>query len=154
MNIFSTRPGVAVAIRDNNAVPMAFDFDGWGGFPARNCIVQGIGLNHSGNYQFMHSLRGFIYAYIFGDRMGELQISGLCLQGNCSSGFFSGLSEAIDYYQHHRIAATGEPLGIQIGAAGFEGFLTATNFKIMNPESKVAQFAFKVDIIPPENVVE
>lgn len=40
-------------------------------------IITSVSINAQNNYQFLHSLENLIYVYSFGERIGELTISGL-----------------------------------------------------------------------------
>jgi hypothetical protein len=148
MNIISSQAGQAVVIRDPRAVPMLLSFDNWGGFVVRNCILQGIAVSTRGNFQFMHTLRGFVYVYVFGERMGSVVVNGMAFQGRCPADNTNGLEQIMQYYGANRISATGAPVGIAIGSARFRGFLTATSFQILNPLARIGQFSLNFDIIP------
>jgi hypothetical protein len=41
--------------------------------------VTGVVLEMQGNYQFLHTLDNFVYYYSFGDRVGEMIVSGIGL---------------------------------------------------------------------------
>lgn len=150
MNILSTKPGVAMVIRDLDSLPMVLSFTGWGGFVVRDAIVQGISVQSTGNYQFLHTLRGYVYAYVFGERIGNLIISGLTFNGSCITGYTrEGISMIVNYYDQFRISRGGARVGIQIGAAGFSGFLVGTQFQVVNPEGRIGQFQLQFNILPP-----
>ena len=151
MNFFSVSPGYAIAFNDPNVVPTVFGFEDWGGFVTRNAIITGIGVSQQGNYQFLNTMRGFIYAYVFGDRMGEILLSGLAFQGNCLGGAFSGMDQIMNYYAQKRIANTGLPIGVAFGQAGFRGFLTGTGFNVTNPEAQIGQFVYRIENLPPNS---
>lgn len=58
---------------------------GGDGAQAFDGIVTGMSLNLAGNYQFMHTLKDLIYVYAFGDRIGDLTISGLGFLNPCAA---------------------------------------------------------------------
>lgn len=148
-NIFSVSPGVAVPIRDPRAVPMTISADGWGGFATRQAVVQRVAVSSMGNFQFMHTLRNYIYVYVFGERIGELTLSGLAFAGTCYGGG-DGISKVLAYYSQKGIGFTGKPVGVQVGASGFQAFLIGAQFEINNPEAQMGQFQLKFNILPPE----
>ena len=149
-SIWSTKPGFALALNDPDAIPMVFDFDDWGGFDVRRSIVQGVSISRMGNFQFLHTLRGFVYVYIFGERMGEFVISGIAFAGKCPDDQTDGISKVMEYYEEKGIAFFGKPVGIQVGKAGFRAFLIGAKFDIINPKGRLGQFAFSFRTIPPE----
>jgi len=149
MNIFSVSPGVAYVIRDPRTLPMVLAFSRWGGFVVRRSLVQAISVRTLGNFQFSHSLRGFIYVNVFGERMGDLSISGLSLRGRCRYDNTDGISQVIDYYNKERISNRATPVGIRVGRAGFRAFLIGANFAIHNPGDRVGQFQLQFKLLPP-----
>lgn len=150
-HIFSVSPGHVVAVRMPDAAPMAISLDGWGGFQTRRSIVQSISITTQGNFQFLHTLRGFVYVYVFGERMGELTLSGLSFAGMCDGGNSSGLMQVINYYDQYRVSKTGQPVSVWIASAGFRGFLIGSKFDIVNPEAGIGNFSLQFKTIPPQN---
>jgi len=149
MNVFSIQPGRTFAVPAPEAVPMVLSFDDWNGYHARRAIVQSVGVASQGNYQFLHTLRNFVYVYVFGERMGEITLSGLAFAGHCPFDTTDGTAQVMSYYAQKGISYTGAPVGIQIGAAGFRGFLTAAKFDIINPKGRIGQFTFRFNTLPP-----
>ena len=48
--------------------------------------VTGFALELGGNYQFLHTVSDFIYFYAFGDRVGELNVTGMAfIKRSCRS---------------------------------------------------------------------
>jgi len=148
-SIFSVRPGITTVIRDPEALPMSLDFTGWGGFIVRRSIVQGITVQTQSNYQFVHTLRGFVYVYVFGERIGDLIISGLSFSGRCPGDTTDGIKEVMNYYDQQRVSFAGNPTNIRIGRAGFRGFLVGAKFEIVNPKGRVGQFQLRFNVLPP-----
>jgi hypothetical protein len=139
-----------MVIRDPESLPMVLSLTGWGGFVVRQALVQGISIQSAGNFQFLHTLRGYVYAYVFGERIGNLILSGLAFNGSCiTGGYIDGISRVMEYYNTYRISRAGAAIGIQVGAAGFYGFLVGTQFNIVNPAGRIGQFQLQFNIAPP-----
>ena len=148
-NIFAVAPGVAAAFIDPRVLPISFGFTGWYGFAAMSSIVRGISIASRGNYQFLNTLRNYIYVYVFGEKMGDITISGLTFIGGCHRGAnFNGYTSLINYYGNYAIANTGSPIGIQIGMVGLYAFLVGVQIKLQNPEARIGQFVFHFKMIP------
>lgn len=150
--VFSVRPGYAVAIRDQSlqGAPMRLDLDDWGGFQQRTAIIQGISVARSANHQFLHTLRGFIYIYIFGERIGDLIISGLTLTGRCNGKSLTGFDGVMDYWEHHAAHVRADPIGVEIGQTGFLALMTGVKVDIVNPQAGIGQFMMKLNVVPRE----
>ena len=160
--LFVTHPGqVTVLPGDIGKLPLTLFLDDWPGFPAINAIVTHIGVQSSGNYQFLHTLKEYIYVYVFGERIGDIAISGLLFAENCSdvadatapvnSG--SGFEQLAAYYNSHRIAVRGAPITFMVGVSGsaiYQGFLVSQRLEIMDPQSQLGQFTMYLKTLTPE----
>ena len=146
--IFTTSPGVAVAIADPNITTVNFGFTNWLGYANENAILQGISITSQGNYQFTCTLRNFIYVYVFGEKVGDIVITGLTFAGNCTAIAFGGMTSVVAYYNANCISATGMPIGVGLGMDSFSAFLVGCNISMVNPETQVGQFSLVLKSIP------
>lgn len=148
--IISSRPGIVQALEEPSGIP--FRLQGWGGFEGTKAIITEVGVSGQGNYQFLHSLKDFIFVYVFGERIGTVQISGIAFAERCpGGGGATGIENVFAYYNQNRIAATGRPLSIQIGNSGngrFEGFLTTVQGKIDDAEWLMGHFSLGFHTFP------
>jgi len=142
-NIFAVEPGIAIAINDPNILPITFVIGNWGGYPVRNAIIRGFSISSSGNYQFLNTLRNFTYVYVFGEKMGDITVTGVTFVGSCSYYNWSGVSNTLGYYAYNAISWTGAPIYIAVGLAVFYGFLVGIDMQLMDPKSRLARFTLK-----------
>lgn len=112
----------------------------------RAIITQGA-IVEQGNYQFLHTLNETIYAYVFGDRIGELRISGICFAHPCNASL-SGMKQIIDNYRAKRIAQSGGPVQVSFGEVDYKGFLVGMNLDIADPERNLGQWTFSFNTFP------
>lgn len=117
------------------------------GQPWTQAIVTQAGVIESGNYQFMHTLSETIYAYIFGDRIGELRVSGVCFAYNCL-GAPNGVRQIADTYRRLRIANAGAPVMVSIGGVDYQGFLIGMTLDIANAEQNLGQWTMRFNTFP------
>lgn len=148
--VFSVRPGYALAVKDGTlqGAPIRLDLDDWGGFPQRTAIIQGISVARNSNYQFLHTLRHFIYIYVFGERIGDLVISGLTLTGRCPNTAQPGFDGVMDYWEQQAVHVREDPIGVEVGRTGFLAFLTGAKIDIINPKAGLGQFLLKMNMVP------
>jgi hypothetical protein len=100
----------------------------------------------------MQTLRNLIFVYAFGDKIGQLRISGLAFAGACgySSGR-TGVENVLEYYAVNRISNRLTPCQLQIGsspAGYFEGYLTDLRLDILQPEARMTQFTLDFQVFP------
>jgi hypothetical protein len=127
--IISTSPGQVVAVdTGRSAVPFRITLPG---FPQGSAIITRANITHQGNFQFLHTIQEFIYVYVFGDRIGDMQVSGYAFLQSCTGGG-NGLIQAIGYYGNNRIAARGTPVRIGFGTLAGQGFLTGGQFSVVD----------------------
>lgn len=115
--------------------------------PNTRAIITQAGIVENGNYQFLHTLNETIYAYVFGDRIGELRIAGMCFAHPCD-GSDSGMKQIIDNYRANRIAERGGPVGVSFGETDYRGFLVGMNIDVTDAERNLGQWAFRFNTFP------
>lgn len=141
--IFPSQVGIPAVATDPNAYPTTFSaaLGGWGSLNAMHCIIAGIGGRTQGNYQFLSTLRNFTYVYVFGEKMGDFQISGLSLAGLCGDAR-DGMSSAIGYYNTYAISVTGLPVVVQMAGWAAYAFLISGDFAYTDPENRIGKFTY------------
>lgn len=179
MDIFSANPGVVSTV-STSALPFTLQIgddqptdrpnSNWKPFPAFQSIITDIGVQQAGGYQFRHTMADFVYAYVFGERLGEMVVRGLAFSSDCkeltasmqwaSAGVsvptHHGLEWIQGYYLANRLSNRSRPITIVMGVdLKFKAFLTGFDFNMANREAAphVAEFTLKFRIIPDSNVV-
>jgi hypothetical protein len=115
--------------------------------PSTRAIITQAAIVENGNYQFLHTLNDTIYAYVFGDRIGELTVSGMCFADTCGVGT-SGMKQIIDNYRRNRIGAAGRPVQVSFGETSYKGFLVGMNVDLADPEQMIGQWTYRFNTFP------
>lgn len=172
MDIFSNQPGAVTAV-PSPGVPMAMFLENWGGYLPFKSIITGFEVQTMAGVQFMHSLRDFIYVYVFGERIAPVTISGVSMAHVCErideriglpglpagrTTFvpnFHGLEYVMYYYNLNRVSSTGAPVGIVLGLdTVLFGFLTGVKVGLTDPERRLASFSLQFQAIPQASLLD
>lgn len=167
-DIFSAQPGKVVAVT-GNGLPMQIVIGNpaIGGLPESyfrsadvssysrlRAIIQHLGVGGQSGAQFMHTLADFIYVYVFGERLGQLNVGGLAFHSACgdpdSAGdAVTGFEQILNYYKNFRITTYPLSLTVVIGTTvAFDAFLVSVQGDLVNPETNLAQFQMQLAYIP------
>jgi len=138
MNVVATGTAVPLTFTLNPAIPSS----------PGHAVVSGVSARTQGNYQFLLTLRNYTYVYVFGEKMGDVVVSGIGGMECFLSGH--GLTAAMDYYNTYAISITGTPVTLVFAGYSADAFLVGGKFDYMNPKSRLAKFQliFKT-IVPP-----
>ena len=155
--IFSAEPGVGVVLTEPNVLPITISVGGWTGMHTMRAVIQGVSLRSEGNYQFLNTLRNYTYVYVFGEKMGDIMITGATVIGRyvyqggppCPSVGPSGFSQVQSYYANYGIYWTGAPVAIQLGLGAYWGFLTDFRVEMVDAASRIGQFQLHFRSIAP-----
>ena len=150
---FSKQFGHVAAMHDP-ALPSSISFrvENWGGFNTLQAIITNMTVSASGNFQFLHTLGGNVFVYVFGDRIGKVTISGIAFEGTCG-GFFGsvfrgskvGVERVLDYYWRERIAGRKTPIKVTIGAGTIlVGYVTSITARVEDEASR--RFSFNIEL--------
>jgi len=151
MDILNAQRGRVVAI-DNPGIPMSLFIEGWGGFFGFKSIITQFTVVQQGGVQFMHTLRDFIYIYVFGERIGQMSINGLSFFTSCESSPCHGLEYVNQYYLENRVSESATPLTVVLGCGTpFFGFLVGMTMDLSNPEDIIGQFKLDLRVIPEQS---
>lgn len=111
--------------------------------------LTGFTLELSTNHQFLHSLDEFIYVFAFGDRVGELTMSGLTFVGGCANSKEGTPASVYEFYMQKRLAINLRPAKITIGGSNqtLLGFLTGLRMEMPNPSLPVIQWVLRYNVV-------
>lgn len=141
----------AISLGNVYADAAAGDFGPPQGLPQK-VIITGIGLNAAGNLQFAHSIGNDIHVYVFGDRMGQVQVHGLCFaQTSCGGGGSEthGFENLYQWYATNRIAARKSTVTTILGTrTGFEGFLIDLWGNVEDAMTRTIEFKMTIAVLP------
>lgn len=121
------------------------------GMDTKQVPVTGFVLELSTNHQFLHTLDEFIYVFPFGDRVGELTLTGMAFLGGgrCLPNA-TGFCGVYGYYMSKRLGKNNyKPIEIQLGGCDppLLGFLTGLRIETVRPELPMAQWALRFNVI-------
>ena len=153
---FSKQFGHVAAMHDPS-LPSSITFrvENWGGFNTLQAIITNMTVSAAGNFQFLHTLGGNVFVYVFGDRIGKVVISGIAFEGTCG-GFFGsvfrgskvGVERVLDYYWQERIAGRKTPIKVTIGAGTIlVGYVTSVTAKVQDEASRMFTFSIELATI-------
>jgi hypothetical protein len=154
MILFETTPGSVLVMDDPAAqgvIPLVttkpvLDFQN------QKVLITGIGLAEETSHQFMHTLGGDIYIYVFGDRIGQLMISGLACASNCDDqgdpGEQHGFEQTMRWYRQNKMSARPDPVQILIGHTPLKGFLTGLQGSVADPNAFLMRFDLTLMVLP------
>jgi hypothetical protein len=107
-------------------------------------------------HQFMHTLRDFIYVYVFGERMGTLAIGGKAITRGCETYTGTGMAAVGSFYGSNRLTnaiySPTQPLvqavlGTGLNAFSIYGFLIKYQAQIPDPDAPFMDFTMTVKTV-------
>jgi hypothetical protein len=130
---------------------------GWGGFTGFKSVITGFSLSEQANFQFQHSLGNEIFAYVFGDKIGQVTVGGLSFFDACDTGGLAGgplgLARVREYYQRNKISTRPTPLLITLQPSTvLPCFLVAFRGQVADPALRLFEFALTLALIPESRV--
>ena len=151
--LFAANAGRVVALPDPGAVGIVsgVDLEGWGGFPGFRAIITRVMIGQAGNYQLQHTFGSLVHVYIFGDRIGDVMISGLAFDRDCNAlgGAPLGIEAVAAYYQANRIAGRPTPLKVAVGTSRpMNCLLLKMTADIVDAQTRMFQFNLQLALIP------
>jgi hypothetical protein len=150
--IFQGQPGRVVTIKDP-AVPARVrplatpnpDI----GISAQKSIITHITVAQETNHQFLHTLGNDIFIYVFGDKIGQIQLGGFSFIESCSGGGGRhGMELMIDWFQDNKLSSRRDPMQILVGQVAFQGFLMSMTNRVVDPATWLTQFQANIAVIP------
>lgn len=154
--VFTPCTGVVGIVRDGCDPEDNFfvSVSGASGDLIDSAIVTNMSLELSGNYQFLHTLNDFIYAYSFGDRIGSLNIGGVGFAKPCN-GAKGSLLKAYEWYKANRISRATQIMTIVLrdsaSSGTFLGFLTGMKLDASSGDDAigaVGHWSMRFEILP------
>lgn len=117
---------------------------------AHTSIITRITVSHQGNFQFLHTIGNDVYIYVFGDRIGQVTISGLSMTKNCGAGGdgMHGFEKILRWYKENRIAQRKAPVVVSIGQTPIEGFVVGLTGDAIDPATRIIQYGLQLAVMP------
>ena len=110
-------------------------------------ILTQAAISQKGNYQFLHTLNDSIFVYVFGDRIGELLLSGMAFADGCDIGG-EGHTPVLETYDAVKISTAAQPIIVNFGNKTFECLVTGMDMRVENAETMIGQWTFKLSSFP------
>lgn len=156
MFVFSAAPGVVGAVVTGPSLPFAVGIGGNANVPAfpgytlSRAILTGFRVSGRSGLGVSHTLRDRIYVYVFGERAGQAEVSGMAFAGVCNqTGRWTGFDSIYAYYERVRVSSNGMPARLVFGPdTSVSGFMTDLDFNLDDPQTGVGSFSFKFTTMP------
>jgi hypothetical protein len=119
---------------------------------ATTAPITGFSLDISTNHQFIHTLDEFIYVYAFGDRVGELTLTGVAFfnqSAECDKDKVAAPNDVYKYYLEKRLSQSLTPTQISINGDRVKliGFLTGLRMEVPDPRLPIMQWSLRFNVI-------
>jgi len=148
--VFKAAPGSVVALDDPATQCQArFETNPPITFDSEMSIVTRLTVNQQVNVQFLHTLGALIYIYVFGDRMGQIGLSGLAFSCDCT-GSDVGADKILQWYSRNRVSKKKDPVQITIGSTTLEGFVVNCTEDVVDPSLRLVQWGVNMAALPED----
>ncbi len=152
--LFQSRPGAVVKL-DDPAIQCStslYSMDPEISFDVQRSIVTRLTVNQQVNLQFLHTLGSLIYIYVFGDRMGQISLSGLSFNCGACNPFTDvlGMEKMMMWYNDNRASKRKKPVRVTIGRTVLEGFVTSSQADVIDPSLNLVQWTVQMASLPQD----
>jgi hypothetical protein len=148
MIMFNTGPGRLVSLPDPAAAG-AQRLVGLTGFPLPRVIITRVGVSAQASAQFLHSMGGQVFIYVFGDRVSSVRVSGLAFQAGCGGGGSQhGVESVMRWYNQHRVTARQREMEVMVGTSPIRGFLLGIDLDIVSPDTRIFSYVANLALVP------
>lgn len=117
------------------------------GYVPQLSIITSLNISQRINVQFLHTVGAGIYIYTFGDRIGQMQLSGLSFSCTCP-GDSPGLEQMYTWFKSNRASVRREPVRVTIGKTPIEGFVIEFGAAIVDAASGLSQWNLSLATLP------
>ena len=165
ITVFSKGTKGSVAIFQDPTIPasVTFRMDGWQGFNGFKSIVTRVAVSSSCNFQVLHTLGGDAFIYVFGDRVGQIIVSGLAFEMICDAAApkdgepaaaaappdKTGIELVRDYYKQNRLVTKKTPINMTIGSGlTLKMYLGGLNLDVEDAANKIWRFSMVLVEVP------
>ena len=158
--VFAGAPGRVIRLDDpaidQGMLPGMLAIDKTGqnalSFKSQKSIVTRVTVSQETSQQFLHTLGGTIYLYVFGDRIGMAAVSGICLGTDCDQPGDNehGVEKMFNWYDTNRLANRSDPLSIAIGNRIFQAYLAQMATAVVDASLNLWQFDLSLFVVPPK----
>lgn len=156
MHVFEGTVGRVVALEDPAAQGTMYVSKITGGqnieFDAHRSIITRVTVSQSVNIQFLHTMGKHVYVYVFGDRMGQIGLSGLSFANDCiAPGESHGVVKMFDWYRQHKASKRKDAVRINIGMRdNMDGFAKDFTFDVVDPATQMVQWNLMIAALPED----
>jgi hypothetical protein len=133
---------------------------------AISVVITKFQVDYGVHVQFQKTLQQAVYAYTFGDNMGDVIIGGLAFFGGCGSGIMddenpvvagepaaantSGMKQVLEYYLKNKMSTRTSPITITFADQKIEGYLVGCQLSTADPSTYSCGFTFVLKVGAPE----
>ena len=119
-------------------------------FGSERALINSVGIQESANFQFMQTLGSDVYIYVFGDRIGQIQIGGLAFAADCQGGGEHGAAKVRRWFNRRKLSSRVEPVDIVFGNAAepLTGYVTGWSAKVADIPSNLVSWTISMALIP------
>ncbi len=153
--LFQTRPGAVVKLDDPalQCTTQLFSMDPDITFDVQRSIVTRMTVSQQVNVQFLHTLGSLIYIYVFGDRMGQISLSGLSFNCGACNPFDTamGAEKMLTWYNDNRASKRKKPVRVTIGRTVLEGFVVGATEDVIDPSLNLVQWSVQMASLPQDD---
>jgi len=154
--IFEGCPGTVVAVTvpvTNCQISMVSIRDGANNqeltYARDTVVLTRVTVNQSANVQFLHTLGNRVYVYAFGDRMGQITLSGLAFVASCNNALTShSAKNVLDWYRLNKASTRANPVSVTIFDVEFQAFVLGLNTDVVDPAIKLVQWTLTLATLP------
>lgn len=143
--IFQCRRGSVVVLKGCEGTPVKLIVDG---FEPQAAIIEAPQVVQQVDVQFQTSLKEAVYAYVFGDKMGQLTLSGVAFASRCSDESASGLKDLFDYYKEYRASKRTDVITTTFGPEALSGFLIGLQMSPREISNVTMNFELAISVLP------
>ena len=147
MAIFGTAPGTVSNVLSipGATTPATIGIAGLTG--SNTLAITSVGFSSDANVQFMHTLGQLVYVYVFGERMGVVEVNGVTFYRPCG-GNNAGIQNVINFYKSNSVSVKAGLTSVSMGSVGVRGFLRSVRSTFSDAEKGVLGFSLILSTLP------
>lgn len=112
-------------------------------------VLTRVTVNQNVNVQFLHSLGNRVYIYSFGDRLGQITLSGMAFATSCEFGATShSAKNVLEWYKTNKASTRGDAIRVSIFDYAFQAFLISLTADVVDDKTKLVQWSITLATLP------